>query len=385
MKASVNLSVFVFYDTLDVLDIIKPVIAPCFHSTTKISMQTDHNLFCRQMKEKHFAALFVFVCSEPKHALEFIEKLEEISETNIWQSIPSQSILICDKDMRAKAFSLCRKGVFYSYETMRPIYDIDKVRLTLNRVSQYAMTQAELHYKELESQSMNDEIRKSNGELDNLLATLTEEKQRSISITQDIAEHHSPHLSKHEWQQAVQKMMDSLANDERHNFEHLLSRSPVGKKALELSEQQKAMFDKFELGIEKAKPKLFGDDANFPVVVVADDQPVMQKIIRSILEPRGFRVELANNGVEVLLKAQMSNPDLILLDIDMPVMNGFETLAMLKGTPSLQTIPVIMLTSFSDKEIFNKAVRSGAMDYIVKPTSAEILVRKIKQFIPTIG
>ncbi|MCA2017389.1 response regulator [Vibrio tritonius] len=385
MKADAKLSAFLFYDTLDVLDIIKPVVMPCFHSIYELSMEHDMPRFFRLMKDAHYSAVFVFACGSPTTALNFIRAVENQDEESpsLWKKYPSEAVLICDKHKRASAFTMCRNNLFYSYETMRPIYDLGKVQLMLNRVSQHAMTRADLYYAELESRTMTNEIAKSNEELNRLLESTITHRNESALLLQSILdrEPNTETLGDQYWENLFSEVIDGLTEKDKSNLNTLLSPNNNKAQLSQLMAFQQKMFASFESSIERAKPKLHVDKMNLPVVIVADDQPVMQRIIRSILEPRGYQVELANHGVEVLLKSQSTEPDLILLDIDMPVMNGFETLTLLKSTPALATIPVIMLTSFSDKEVFSKSIKSGAVDYIVKPTNAEILIRKITPYI----
>lgn len=72
-------------------------------------------------------------------------------------------------------------------------------------------------------------------------------------------------------------------------------------------------------------------------------------------------------------------PHVILLDIDMPVMDGFRTLKAIQGLPELEHVSVIMLTSYTDKSVFQKCITCGAKDYIVKPTKGDILVKKLRK------
>ena len=385
MKADAKLSAFLFYDTLDVLDIIKPVVTPCFHSVYELSMEHDLQRFVRLMKESHYSAVFVFASGSPSMALNFIRAVESQYPPSLWEKYPSEAVLICDKHKRAAAFSMCRNNLFYSYETMRPIYDLGKVQLMLKRASQHAMTRADLHYAELESRSMTNEIEKSNDELNRLLESIIAHRNESFSMLQSVFDRVSnAELPDGQcWETVFSDVVDRLSQTQQPTVNRQLSPPKGNAQLTQFMSQQQQMFTSFENSVERAKPKLNASKENLPVVVVADDQPVMQKIIRSILEPRGYQVELASNGVEVLLKSHSTEPDLILLDIDMPVMNGFETLGLLKSTPALATIPVIMLTSFSDKEVFSKSIKSGAVDYIVKPTNAEILIRKITPYIVT--
>jgi two-component system KDP operon response regulator KdpE len=110
-------------------------------------------------------------------------------------------------------------------------------------------------------------------------------------------------------------------------------------------------------------------------VLVVDDESRMVEFIAMNLELEGFRVVRAANGSEALEKASKEHPDLVLLDIMMPEMDGFETLAGLRETSS---VPVIFLTAKSEEVDRIRGLDLGADDYIAKPFSPRELVSRIR-------
>ncbi len=110
-------------------------------------------------------------------------------------------------------------------------------------------------------------------------------------------------------------------------------------------------------------------------VLVVDDESRMVEFIAMNLELEGFRVVRAANGSEALEKASREHPDLVLLDIMMPEMDGFETLAGLRETSS---VPVIFLTAKSEEVDRIRGLDLGADDYITKPFSPRELVSRIR-------
>jgi len=110
-------------------------------------------------------------------------------------------------------------------------------------------------------------------------------------------------------------------------------------------------------------------------VLVVDDESRMVEFISMNLELEGFRVVRAANGSEALEKASKEHPDLVLLDIMMPEMDGFETLEELRETTS---VPVIFLTAKSEEVDRIKGLDLGADDYIAKPFSPRELVSRIR-------
>ena len=102
-------------------------------------------------------------------------------------------------------------------------------------------------------------------------------------------------------------------------------------------------------------------------ILLADDDPLIVKMYHTKLTHDGFNVITAHNGEEVLFKLRQEKPDLILLDVMMPKMNGVETLKALKDEAKTRHIPVIILTNLGDKnEDAENAKKLGALDYLVK-------------------
>ncbi len=108
--------------------------------------------------------------------------------------------------------------------------------------------------------------------------------------------------------------------------------------------------------------------------MVVDDEIEMVKVVRGMLKEKGFNVTCAYDGLQVFYVLKQQKPDLILLDIMMPQMDGLEVLARLKGNPATASIPVILLTAKADDEDVQIGYKMGAKYYITKPfTSTQVL------------
>lgn len=114
-----------------------------------------------------------------------------------------------------------------------------------------------------------------------------------------------------------------------------------------------------------------------PYILIVDDVPVNLQALESILQTRGFRVIKATNGEQALELVAQEKPDLILLDVMMPKMNGYEVCQHLKENPATSKIPVIFLTGRNDSYSVIKGFASGALDYVVKPFHAPELLARI--------
>ena len=128
---------------------------------------------------------------------------------------------------------------------------------------------------------------------------------------------------------------------------------------------------------ERAEQVKNASDEEFqPHILVVDDNLANLKFVRSQLAD-SYKISLAKSGEQCLAMAAKTAPDLILLDIDMPEMDGFETMERLKGHDLLNRIPVIYLTANRDPETEVRALKSGAVDFVTKPFEKDILRHRI--------
>jgi two-component system alkaline phosphatase synthesis response regulator PhoP len=115
-------------------------------------------------------------------------------------------------------------------------------------------------------------------------------------------------------------------------------------------------------------------------ILVADDEPdVLFMTAFSLRTVGGFEVIEARNGLEALEKAQREQPDLIILDIKMPRMNGYEACRRLKEIESLRDVPVIFLSAKGQRQEIEEGLSVGAAEYILKPFAPEELIAKVTE------
>ena len=112
-------------------------------------------------------------------------------------------------------------------------------------------------------------------------------------------------------------------------------------------------------------------------ILVVDDQPANLRVVGTLLQRHGYEIQPAATGHEALALAQAQVPDLMLLDMMMPGMDGFELLRQLRTHAALQAVPVIFLTAAQDRELLLRAFDAGAVDYVTKPFIPEELLARV--------
>ena len=120
--------------------------------------------------------------------------------------------------------------------------------------------------------------------------------------------------------------------------------------------------------------------AEKPIMIV-DDDPSVRDILKTILNSKGLDVIEATNGFEALEKINLGRPKIVIMDIMLPGMNGFEICKRLKLNPKTVNIPVLFLTAKGEASDLNRAMNLGAMDYFLKPFIPQQVLEKILEIL----
>ncbi len=115
-----------------------------------------------------------------------------------------------------------------------------------------------------------------------------------------------------------------------------------------------------------------------PFILIVDDNPTNLSVLSQALKTAGYKVRMAMDGEDALVQVERHHPELILLDIEMPKLDGFETCRRLQENPATQGIPVIFMTALADTENKVKGLSLGAVDYITKPFEQEEVLARVK-------
>lgn len=120
------------------------------------------------------------------------------------------------------------------------------------------------------------------------------------------------------------------------------------------------------------------NDTEAGLILIVDDNPTNLDVLRETLEEQGFEVAIAMSGERAIQQVKQDIPDLILLDVMMPGIDGFETCRCLKSLPLIQSVPIIFMTALSDTTNKVKALELGAVDYIAKPFEAQEVLARVR-------
>ncbi len=187
------------------------------------------------------------------------------------------------------------------------------------------------------------------------------------------------HLNLAHWEEALEQLKETAKLDPQNKaytdqLQALLGYK-AGRQTGPVSEEAAGLRESYPF---EANPA--GDKHN--KVLVVDDSAVSRKVVKLALERNGYQIFEATNGLEALTRLNTQKPDLVLLDIIMPGMDGYKTLSLIKDSQEFKHIPVIMLTSRD--ELFDKIKGkiSGSDEYLTKPFDPDDLVTKVSKYLP---
>jgi len=119
-------------------------------------------------------------------------------------------------------------------------------------------------------------------------------------------------------------------------------------------------------------------NSNQPMILVVDDSTTNVVLLEAILDEKGYRIETALNAKEAYAILAQHTPDLILLDLLMPKISGFDFLAQIRCNENTRSTPVIVVSALADEENITKILDMGAIDFIKKPIDLQYLVEKVE-------
>lgn len=117
-------------------------------------------------------------------------------------------------------------------------------------------------------------------------------------------------------------------------------------------------------------------------ILVVDDEPDIVRLVVKLMISRGHEVRTAGDGFEAIEKAASDRPDVIIVDLNLPTMNGFEVCRRLKGDPATRAIPIVMMTAaYVSVDDAGRGQDTGADEYVVKPLLREVLVHNVERLL----
>lgn len=368
----------------DIEEAIRLSSSPDFHIEQALDSEWAVEQFDREP-----AHILLLCHSRVEQAHKFYLSFLMFSKTAM--DTPHQTILMCDGKETQAAYELCNGQTLDDYVVYKPLFDIHRLKFTIKQALERLN---HVNYKQLMEQR---------------LATMMEEIKSLKKVMREQVE------KTHRYQQEAKKNDDALEDIVREGFDRVKGKlselsgegainvndpAKVNKtynklqqdelnKVKEQNQKNEESRDNWidELRAEYSNienrpeiPAVSKEKSDVRILVV-EDEAVNQKMMAMILEAEGFQVQVASDGVSAIAVADKWQPDVVLMDIRMPKMNGLKVTQKLKSNPAFKNTIIIMLTAHSEKVVVRECLKSGASDFIVKPSKKAELLERIDYFL----
>ncbi|WP_396587794.1 PleD family two-component system response regulator [Bermanella sp. R86510] len=309
---------------------------------------------------------------------------------------PHQSILLCDGKETHNAYELCVNQYIDDYVVYKPLYDIYRVKLSIDQAIERL---GFINYKRLMEQRLK-KIMSHMTDVKNLIAHNIKRvgylKQQSIDQDDSIRltieqgfsklKHkldeiaiHAPKSDRQELDKSYNEIKQKTLDESLNHHKEALEQNGGVDWIHEMLAQFGDVSD--EIGNEiKTRDNKEDDEGRIKVLIV-EDESLNQKMMDMILKGEGFETHIASDGLEALSIAQKWLPDVIIMDIRMPKMNGLKVTQKLKSKAEFANTIIIMLTAHSEKVVVSECLKAGAADFIVKPAKKDKLLERIYFFL----
>lgn len=297
---------------------------------------------------------------------------------DIKRRIPAEqlpyTLLLCTIKESSRAYQLYRNGIIDYFVADRPLYDpysvVAAVTQALNHTNSVKRISQEFgnlnKYFTDTLNSGNDKLHETAKTSEQVTRFIFDELN-NLKTQLNAAGRETGILDT----RYVNQQLTSLQETKLH---------PTKNHLLKVFEQQSEWLNEFRQGYDDkvVQMQIQPDDNTTIQVLLVDDDEFYREALATMFEDTHLKIEGVGSGKQALEYLQGEKPDLILLDYQMPGLNGLDLLQLIKKDASLRDIPVIMLTGFSSREIVGNSIITGAADFIVKPGDRTAMISKIE-------
>lgn len=299
-------------------------------------------------------------------------------------AIPHQTILLCKINEAKIAYELCRRGIFSDYVVDKPRHDVFRLRLSVEQMlANFELTQ--------QQRQMGREFSSAGNKAKSLVNSVEKVRDKGQSIGKDSATKLQT-LSDNVMQEMTNILSQLKPNDivglsKALNPEKL--QNMITLAAQDVNNNIKSLNKALDAacgGHSTALDDLLASIKPVPAtIVVIDDNKAFAKVIGDILSEEGYRVLLSNDARHGIGTVAQQDPDLILMDINMPGMDGLQATRTIKSNSRLKDIPIIILSGKGNRELVSQVKKTGANGFITKPTKAPVILDKVAKMLQKRG
>lgn len=340
--------------------------------------------------EKHRPAVLILAFNTLEKAERYYLGLYRLS--NLVHALPHATLILCNRDDLARVYALCKKEYFDDYILFWPMtHDTPRLAMAVHHaLREMARARGGVpNFDEITSQarriaeleSVLEQYAARGGQHIDITSRSLQQAGRDIGAALDGLSHQ---LSEGDLRGLVE-VKDRIAF--QREFDRLKAEEIDGRLTA-IAATVEPMRDwvgalKADLApqLDSARSLQALTERVRPVLLVVDDDEFQHKLLQQLLATEALEMAFASSGTEALATLRKRQPDLVLMDVDLPDIDGVEATRRLKSVEQFARIPVIMVTGKSEKNVVLDSLRAGASDFVVKPFDRDILLAKVRSFL----
>ncbi len=391
-KTSNEAKILISTDNIDDAEMVKNLLYPEFDNTfvsiaPEFSPASDVSELDRYRPD-----ILVLAFKELEKSEQYYLALYRFSK--VMQQHPHRTVILCGRDEVKRAYELCMKDIFDDYVLFWPMtFDASRLLMSIhNELRELSSLKEKLPtIGEFAAQSR--QLSELQGKLDRQVeqgvihietsSRAMEQAEKGIDSALD--DFSQRLISQLQPKQAELKDFKTLNNEiVRFKNEDVHQHfQAAAESAQPLKEWAQGLKKEYEPQMESVRALSAMAEKIRPVVMVVDDDEFQHKLIGRILGTEDYQLIFASSGIQALGMLHKKTPDLILMDVMMPDMDGIEVIRHLRGGGQYAKTPVIMITGKSEKNIVANSLKVGANDFVVKPINRNILIAKVAHALNT--
>ncbi|MDP1680457.1 MAG: response regulator [Burkholderiales bacterium] len=352
----------------------------------------------------------VVVSTNPEHAIEDFEKqrpevlilafnsLEKAERyylglyrlSSLIHALPHRTLILCNKDDLRRVYELCKKEYFDDYILFWPMtYDATRLLMAVHHALRLMASAAMPSGSEIAAQARRladleaqlDRYAAHGGQQVEAASSSLRQAERDIGAALDrfsdkLSDGSHPGLVEVKDRNGLQREINRL------KVEEIEKRFRIVNAAVQPVRQWvSALKDDLTPQLESARALQSLAERFQPIVLVVEDDEFQHQILKQMLADMNLDLVFATSGTEALATLRKRRPDLILMDVGLPDIDGVETTRRLKSVEQFAKIPVVMITGHSEKAVVVESLKAGASDFAVKPFDKDVLRAKVRSFL----
>jgi CheY-like chemotaxis protein len=357
---------------------------------SKIYSTTDEEVATSLFEEKRPALLmldFSTLEDAERFYLQLFHNCEHIYE------IPHQTTVFVTRRELDQAYELCRREIFNDFVITRPLISEHRMRLSVAQALEKRSLRLGIQHGQILLKRLAGQIEHMRNDFQGLLQQSEGLRDKNRIGNQSLF---------NSIEQRLNVFRDSLMGPSMHSIVNVLDPAALTKQFEQLQrsdlqaelEQHHGKMDEALSAwtsnlesnlhlLEQAANTVREQQKQEPTILLIDDDAMQRQMLGDILEEAGYVVQTAASGAEGLGKLLHEQPALVLLDYEMPELDGMSLLKKVRATEEIKELPIIMLTGHSEKEVVRACLGAGANDYLVKPVGHERLLERVGRVLPT--